>query len=162
MYHQIKEDTSPKATLNKYCGWCDARHGCHAYLELLATDPDVEKEREFTDMDEELTRVNTLMKILKDRKFEIENKFKEELKSTDNEPIKVTGGQLYVTNNIRKNYDVSTVITAFPKDFDKLLSVNKGDVDKLIKGNEEIQQMLDETAESYFIAPTLRRKKVKE
>jgi hypothetical protein len=162
MYHQIKEDTSPKATLNKYCGWCDARHGCHTYLELLATDPDVEKEREFTDMDEELTRVNTLMKILKDRKYEIENKFKAELKSTDNEPINVTGGQLYVTNNIRRSYDVSTVITAFPKDFDKLLSVNKGDVDKLIKGNEEIQQMLDETAESYFIAPTLRRKKVKE
>ena len=165
MYYQIKNDVSPKPTLNKYCGWCDARHGCSAYQELVNVDDgknEVEKLAEFADLDTQLENINAFIKILYGRKGEIEAEFKKELKATDNSPIRVNGGERYVTNNARKKYDVSTVITAFPQEFDKLLSVNKGDVDKLAKGNDEIQQMLDETAETYYIAPTLRKKKVKE
>lgn len=164
MYHQIKNDVSPKPTINKYCGWCDSRHGCTAYQELIHGEPvdDDVKELEFTELDTELEKVNAHIKILKGRKAEIEAKFKKELKSTDNAPIRVTGGELYVTNNPRKSYDVSTVITAFPSKFDRLLSVNKSEVDKLAKDEPEIQQMLEDTAETYFISPTLRRKKVKE
>lgn len=165
MYHQIKNDVSPLATINKYCGWCDARHGCVAYQELTNVEDgesEIEKLKEFEDLDTQLEKINAYIKVLYGRKGEIEEAFKSELKKTDNAPIKVNGGERYVTNNKRKSYDVSTVITAFPENFDRLLSVNKGDVDKLAKGNDEIQQMLDETAETYFIAPTLRRKKVKD
>lgn len=165
MYYQIKNDVSPKPTLNKYCGWCDARHECPAYQALINVDDgksEVEKLAELEDLDTQLEKINAYIKILYGRKGEIEATFKEELKKTDNSPIKVNGGERYVTNNSRKKYDVSTVITAFPDKFDRLLSVNKGDVDKLAKGNEDIQQMLDETAETYYIAPTLRKKKVKE
>lgn len=165
MYYQIKDDVSPKPTLNKYCGWCDARHECPAYQALINVDDgksEVEKLAELEDLDTQLEKINAYIKILYGRKGEIEATFKEELKKTDNSPIKVNGGERYVTNNSRKKYDVSTVITAFPDKFDRLLSVNKGDVDKLAKGNEDIQQMLDETAETYYIAPTLRKKKVKE
>jgi hypothetical protein len=163
MYYQIKNDVSPKQTINKYCGWCDARHGCTAYQELIHgehVDEDV-KALEFEQLDEELEKVNTYLKILDGRKKEIEARFKEELKATDNEPIKTSKSELYVRNNVRKTYDVSTVITAFPNQFEKLLSVKKQDVDKLAKDNPEIQQMLDETAETYFISPTLQRRKVK-
>jgi hypothetical protein len=165
MYYQIKNDVSPKPTLNKYCGWCDARTTCSAYQELINVDDgksEVEKLAELQDLDTQLENINTYIKILYGRKGEIEATFKDELKKTDNSPIKVNGGERYVTNNMRKKYDVSTVITAFPDKFDRLLSVNKGDVDKLAKGNDDIQQMLDETAETYYIAPTLRKKKVKE
>jgi hypothetical protein len=165
MYYQIKNDVSPKPTLNKYCGWCDSRQGCSAYQELINVEDgksEVEKLAEFQDLDTQLENINAYIKILYGRKGEIETTFKEELKKTDNAPIRVNGGERYVTNNSRKKYDVSTVITAFPDKFDRLLSVNKGDVDKLAKGNDEIQQMLDETAETYYIAPTLRKKKVKE
>jgi hypothetical protein len=164
MYYQIKNDVSPKATLNKYCGWCDARQSCTAYQELIHgehNDPDV-KALEFEQLDTELEKVNAYLKILDGRKKEIEARFKEELKSTDNAPIRTSRGEYTVRNNARKSYDVSTVITAFPNDFDKLLKVSKGDVDKLAKGNEEIQAMLDETAETYYISPTLTKKKVKE
>jgi hypothetical protein len=102
------------------------------------------------------------LKILDGRKKEIEARFKEELKATDNTPIKTSKGEFTVRNNARKTYDVATVINAFPENFDKLLSVKKGDVDKLAKGDEEILRMLDETAETYFISPTLTRKKAKE
>lgn len=165
MYNQIKNDISPKPTLNKYCGWCDSRHGCTAYQELIHIEDgksEIEKLAEFEDLDTQLENVNTFIKILNGRKHEIETIFKEELKKTDNAPIKVNGGERYVTNNARKSYDVSTVITAFPREFDRLLSVNKGDVDKLAKDSPDIQQMLDETAETYYISPTLRKKKVKE
>jgi hypothetical protein len=164
MYYQIKNDVSPKATLNKYCGWCDARHGCTAYQELIHgehNDPDV-KALEFDALDGELEKVNAYLKILDGRKKEIEARFKEELKATDNTPIKTSKGEFTVRNNARKTYDVATVINAFPENFDKLLSVKKGDVDKLAKGDEEILRMLDETAETYFISPTLTRKKAKE
>jgi hypothetical protein len=163
MYYQIKYDVSPVATLNKYCGWCDSRHGCNAYQELVNSEPQDEdmKLLEFEELDEQLEKINAHIKILTGRKKEIETRFKEELKATDNTPISVSGGERYVTNNARKSYDVSTVITAFPTQFDKLLSVNKTDVDKLAKDDPEIQQMLDETAETYFISPTLRRKKKK-
>lgn len=165
MYYQIKNDVSPQPTLNKYCGWCDARHGCNAYQDLINVDDgksEIEKLKEFQDLDTQLENINAYIKILNGRKYEIEATFKAELKQTDNAPIRVNGGERYITNNARKKYDVSTVITAFPDKFDRLLSVNKGDVDKLAKGNDEIQSMLDETAETYFIEPTLRKKKVKE
>jgi CRISPR/Cas system-associated exonuclease Cas4 (RecB family) len=183
MYHQIKGDVSPKATLNKYCNWCDARHGCSAFQELINTDLRTEKvdgeqvplseedtekfenefptveELAFDDLDKQLEKINTYKKILEDRKKEIEKRFKQELKDSDNTPIDVGGAERYVTNNARVNYDVSTVIACFPDKFDDLLSVKKGEVDKLAKGDERIRQMLDETSERYFISPTIRRKK---
>jgi hypothetical protein len=164
MYYQIKNDVSPKPTINKYCGWCDARHGCNAYQELIHGEPqDLDaKALELGELDGELEKIKAHIKILEGRKKEIEGRFKAELKESDNEPIKVGGAELYVTNNARKSYDIATVITAFPKDFDKLLSVKKTDVDRLARDSEEIQQMLQDTAETYFISPTLRRKKVKE
>jgi hypothetical protein len=154
---------SPKATLNKYCGWCDARSGCHAYQELIngeAEDLDV-KNLELENLDSELEKINIHKKILEDRKKEIEARFKQELKSTDNSPIDVGGAERYVTNNARVNYDISTVIACFPEEFENLLSVKKAEVDKLAKNNPEIQEMLEQTSEKYFISPTLRRKKKK-
>lgn len=180
MYYQIKNDNSPKITLNKYCGWCEARHNCVAYQELVNTDlttdedgnpnneehtkkykmdfPSVE-ELDAEHLDEQLEKLNIYIKLLSDRKKEIESRFKEELKSSDNSPIDVGGAERYVVNNLRTSYDVSTVIACFPDRFDELLTVKKTDVDKLAKGNPEIRQMLDETSERYFISPTLKKKK---
>lgn len=183
MYHQIKNDTAPKATLNKYCNWCDARHGCSAFQELINTELRTEKvdgevvplseedtnkfkhefptveELSFEDLDEQLEKINIHKKILEDRKKELETRFKEELKKSDNTPIDVGGAERYVTNNARINYDVSTVISLFPEKFDELLTVKKADVDKLAKGNPDALEMLNTTGEKYFISPTLRRKK---
>jgi hypothetical protein len=162
MYHQIKNDVSPKPTLNKYCGWCDSRQGCSAYQELIHGELEDFSAEDFENLDGELEDVNIKIKILTGRKKEIEGQFKEELKRTDNTPIDVGGSERYVANNARVNYDVSTVITAFPDKFDGLLSVKKKEVDTLAKGNPEILEMLAETAEKYYISPTLRKKKKKE
>lgn len=185
MYYQIKNDVSPKATLNKYCGWCDARQGCYAYQELINLDTRTEKvdgeevavsnedakkflkefptveELEFEHLGEQLEKVNAYLKILDGRKKEIEARFKGELKATDNAPIQTSKGEYTVRNNPRKAYDVSTVITAFPTQFDRLLSVKKSDVDKLAKNDPEIQEMLDATSETYYISPVLKRTKKK-
>jgi hypothetical protein len=174
MYHIIKNDVSPKATLNKYCGWCDAKAGCSAYQEAINTDVESEEEkekvqREFPlleemtpeEMDTQLEKVNAFIKFLAGRKDEIEKKFKEDLRNSDNSPINVGSHERYVTNNARINYDISTVISLFPEEFEKLLSVKKAEVDKLAKGNPDIQQLLEETGERYYISPTLRKKKSK-
>lgn len=163
MYHIIKNDVSPKPTINRYCGWCDSRQGCVAYQELLKTTPkDLDVQAlEFEQLDKELEDVNTFIKILDGRKKEIVTRFKKELKDSDNDPIHVGGAERYVTNNARINYDINTVIALFPDEYEKLLSVNKGDIDKLAKDNPEIMEALNSTATKYYISPTLRRKKSK-
>lgn len=163
MFYIIKNDVSPKPTINKYCGWCDSRHGCVAYQELLHNEPkDLDVQAlEFEQLDKELEEANTFIKILTGRKKEIETRFKQELKDSDNNPINVGGAERYVTNNSRVNYDINTVITLFPDSYERLLSVNKGDVDKLVKGNPELLEALNETSTKYFISPTLRKKKSK-
>jgi hypothetical protein len=113
------------------------------------------------EMDTQLEKVNAFIKFLAGRKDEIEKKFKEDLRNSDNSPINVGSHERYVTNNARINYDISTVISLFPEEFEKLLSVKKAEVDKLAKGNPDIQQLLEETGERYYISPTLRKKKSK-
>jgi hypothetical protein len=162
MYYLIKEDKQPKATLNKYCGWCDSKKGCYAYQELIhgeAEDVDVDS-LEYDRLDNELEKVNVHIKVLSDRKKEIEKLFKDKLRDTDNSPINTGGAERYVTPNIRTSYDINTIIELFPDSLNELLSVSKTNVDKLAKGNEEVQRALEETSSNYFISPTLRRKKL--
>jgi hypothetical protein len=165
MYQKIKTDNSPEAKLNRYCGWCDARFGCKGYLELVngEADPDFDVDKiDFEQMDAELERINIHMKILDGRKKELEGKFKEALKNSDNAPINVGGAERYVTANVRTSYDPFTVINVFDVDqLPDLLTVNKSAVDKLIKGQPELERALGETATQHFIAPTLRKKKTK-
>lgn len=161
MYYIIKNDVSPVATVNKFCGFCDSRKNCTGYQEVIkgeADDTEIQ-ELDYEELDGELEKINTHIKILTGRKKEIEEAFKEKLKETDNAPIQVGDSKRYVTNNMRMSYDVNTVISLFPENYESLVSVKKSDVDKLAKGNTEALKALDETAEKYFISPTLRKKK---
>lgn len=162
IYYKIKNDTTHAATLNKYCGWCDGKGSCHAYQELVngEADPNFKAEElNYGELDEQLEKIAIHIKILDGRKKELETIFKNRLKETDNAPIQTYNGERYVTNNARINYSVDTIMRLFPDKTDKLLSVNKGEVDKLAKGNEEAIKELVETGNKYYIAPTLRKKK---
>jgi len=162
MFYKIKEDTAHVATLNKYCGWCDARHGCYAYKQLLDEGYDVDAEKlDFEAMDVELEKLKVYKKIMEGRIKEIETTMKDQLKATDNRPIVAGSAERYLTPNMRVNYDPATVLNIFGEDGFKFLSVNKTEVDKAVRGDEEKQRALMETGHSYYIAPTLRRGKGK-
>ncbi|HLI46759.1 MAG TPA: PD-(D/E)XK nuclease family protein [Geobacterales bacterium] len=161
MYYIILNDASPKPTVNNYCGWCDSRHGCVGYQEIVKGELEDFNIEEIENLDEELSKISLKIKILDGRKKEIEDRLKEILRDRDNEPINVNGTIISLKNNKRTNYDVGTVINLFPDKFDSLLTVKKGEVDKLAKGNEEVQKILFETAEHYYISPQLTKKKEK-
>lgn len=162
LYYTIKKDDAPLATLNKYCGWCDAKHGCVAYRELIENGSDAGNNIEdFTQLDEELEKVNAHIKILNDRKKELTELFKEVLKETDNDPINAGGNERYLTNNARVSYDINTVLELFPDKLDDILEVKKGKVDELAKDDSYLRHRLDQTSQQYFISPTLRRRKKK-
>jgi hypothetical protein len=47
----------------------------------------------------------------------------------------------------------------FPEDYEKFLTVNKTEVDKVAKDDEELQRILGETGTKHYTEPTLRRRK---
>jgi hypothetical protein len=164
IFYKIRDDKVHKATLNRFCGWCDSRAGCHAYQELINGDAD----EFFTldgmndeDLDEQLEKINVHLKILDGRKKEIEGYMKEVLKRSDNAPMSVRGGERYLTNNMRTAYDPMTVLRLFPENAHELLSVNKTKVDEIAKGNRAFIEELEGSANRSFTAPTLRKKKSK-
>jgi hypothetical protein len=162
IFYKIRDDNVHKATLNRYCGFCDARAGCYAYQELIndGGDPFFQTFGLSDDeLDEQLEKVNVHLKILEGRKKEIEAYFKEKLKRNDNEGIQTRGGERYLTNNERINYDVETIIRLFPRDYHRLLTPKKSDIDSLAKGNADIMNELERTGNKYFTEPTLRKKK---
>jgi hypothetical protein len=163
IFYKIKEDTAHKATLNKYCGWCNAKAGCVAYKELVNGEAE-----DFTmdglsddELQDQLEKIAIHLKILDGRKKEIEAYLKDKLRSSDNIPIQTRNGEMFLTPNLRTSYDVESIIRLFPDDFPRLLSPNKTEVDKLAKGDADIIRQLEQTSNKYYIAPTLRKKKSK-
>lgn len=164
VFYKIKNDTTHHATLNKYCGWCDAKAGCVAYQELINGEADPFFTLDGMDddeLDEQLERINIHLKILDGRKKEIEGYMKEVLKRSDNSPMSVRGGERYLTNNMRTSYDPATVMRLFPDYAHELMSVNKSKVDEIAKGNRAYMEELEGTSNKSFTAPTLRKKKTK-
>lgn len=161
----IKKDNAPLQTLNRFCGWCDAKAGCVAYRELIENGSDAgenPEDMDFEKLDSELEKVKAHIKILKDREKELTNLFQEVLKDTDNDPIQVGDSVRYASTNSRVSYDILTVLELFPADkLNELLEVKKTKVDELAGKDEYVRMMLDKTSTQYFIAPTLRRKKKK-
>ncbi|MNS51594.1 PD-(D/E)XK nuclease superfamily protein [compost metagenome] len=163
IFYKIRNDNEHKATLNGYCGWCEAKDVCDAYQSLVKGEAEDVSISQLSDqeMDEQLEKINIHIKILKGRKEEIESSFKERLKNSDNTPINTGTGERYITNNTRLSYSVGTVLSVLPEYADKILTVNKKEVDTLIKGNKELEQLLVDTGRKYYIEPTLRKKSSK-
>jgi hypothetical protein len=81
------------------------------------------------------------------------------LKTSDNTPISAGEYSRYTTPNARTKYSPNTIISLFPEDYEKFLTVNKTEVDKVAKDNEELQRILGETGTKHYTEPTLRRRK---
>jgi hypothetical protein len=161
IFYKIKDDTVHKATLNKYCGWCDAKAGCAAYQELINGEAEEFQLDSMSDndLDTQLEKLAIQIKILDGRKKEIEGHFKTKLKASDNRGIQTNNGERFLTPNLRTTYDVESVVRLFPNEFSRLLSPNKTEIDKLARDNPEIARQLEATSNKHYIAPTLRKKK---
>lgn len=160
VFYKIRADKEHKATINSFCNWCEAKHVCKAYQDLINGEAGIVNIYDMSDqeMDEQLEKVSIQVKVLKGRKEELERLFKERLKNTDNTPIDTGSGERYVTNNQRISYSVDTVLAYLPDHAEEVLSVNKGAVDKLVKGSPELLDLLQRTGTKYYIEPTLRKK----
>jgi hypothetical protein len=161
VYYKIKNDTTHAATINKYCGWCASKGVCVAYQELINSDPeDINLDGMSDDeMDTQLEKLAIHIKILEGRKKEIETTFKDKLKRSDNAPIYTNNGERFLTPNMRTYYDVGSIIEIFPNDYHNLLSVSKGEVDKIVGKNSELKQALESRATKEIQSYTLRKRK---
>ncbi len=162
IFYKIREDNTHIATLNKFCGWCDAKHLCESYNKLI----NGEAEEDFTldgltndELDEQLEKINIHLKILDGRKKEIETHFKTTLKKSDNSPIQTRNGERFLTPNLRTHYNIDTVMELFPDHYHNLLSVNKGEVDKLVGKDTDLKNMLEASASKQIQSHTLRKRK---
>lgn len=164
MYYLILQEDDPKPTLNNYCGYCPIREECPAYTELIR-ETDVKfdplEDKSYQELDEELVDVAQKAKILYARKQEIENIFKGDLKKNDNENLDLGEYERYLSPIKKTNYDVQTVIDHLPDDYEGVMSVTKGKVDKLVKDDDKLKKELDRTSYSYYQEPRLQRRKKK-
>lgn len=165
IFYKIKEDTAHEAKLNAYCGWCEAKTVCKVYQDFINSDkedwidPNKMSDEE---LNNQLDKIGLRMKLLKDRKAELQDYFKNKIKDSEETVMSVGEFEMYITPNARTSYDVRTVINLFPDRLEEVVSVNKSNVDNIVKGNSELQKVLEGNSSTYYIAPTLRKKRKKD
>jgi len=161
---KIKNDNEPKGRINQYCNFCENKEVCSEYKKIqsgeikLSETPDT-----YPEIWEEIQNINNQLKILEDRKKELQGIIKFEFESTQRESIPFEDGkELYQSGAMRANYRVADILENFPlEDLADLLTVRKGQVDKKIGKNKELKSFLEARQETYFVEPTLRLRKQK-
>lgn len=164
IYHKIKDDTTHVATLNKFCNWCDGKSQCSAYQDLINGEAEEELTLDglsYDELEEQLEKINIHAKILDGRKKEIETHFKETLRRRDNSPIQTKSGERFLTPNMRTHYSLETIMELFPDRYQGLVTVNKGEVDKLVGKDTDLKNRLEASATRQLQSHTLRKKKQK-
>lgn len=164
LHHQIKNNDDPKPTLNRYCSFCEVKHMCPAYQELISN-KDADSVLILSDDGsnesawEQLQDIDNKIKILMDRKEELENKFRALYERT-NQNIIVGDREIYFSGRKMVSYDFNTTLQVVGLDrLSQVVSINKTSVDKLVTPDEK--ELLEKTAKVSFTKASLRHRKAK-
>ena len=163
VFYQIKYNDDPQPRLNKYCGYCSIKGDCPLYKNLTQEQrllfgdiPDSEKL-----IWEELENTKTKAKILTDRRYELENALKTQLKEADAEGVIIGGKKLYLSPQTRSFYTYDAVSKALGEQkAQELASMPKTTVDKIAKGNREARNYLDQNKVEYFQEPQIKTRNI--
>lgn len=162
----IEEKKEFKTTVNSYCSFCDYKKDCKDFQNTIKKADDatlIEKTMvgliapetgltvELDKVDVFLKLVQAKQKILKKVELEVKDFIKQYIKDNGGEKREARIGSTYYSLNSKKytNYEIKTILELcekFDVDPSIVLSPNKGNIDKVFKGNNEAMKKLNETS----------------
>ncbi len=164
LYYQMLFDTEPEPKLNQYCNYCPIRNsGCNLYKNLtrdekllLGEFPGKEDE-----IVKQLEEIKDKERIIRARRSELETSLENILRTRPESGITVGNKHITLTPQSRSSYSYELVERLLGETEAKsLANISKGRVDKMIKGNEELQRLFDEGKTEYFIKPRIDVKEI--
>lgn len=159
LFHQIRLNDNPQPKLNPYCGWCPIRNkGCPLYKELtqdekllLGDVPDAPRQ-----LVEQLDSVKAKIKILEDRRYELEEALKNLIQGAGSDYIEMGSKKVYLKPRSRSFYPFEAVKEVLGEaKAESLASISKAEVDKLIRRNESAKEYLEAKKIEYYTKPQL-------
>jgi glutaredoxin 2 len=150
--------------LNDMCNWCDFKEHCDSYKNTLS-EKSIFKKNLSDFSDEELVKeylnIKSKSRILYNFEQELKSHIIERIESSQ-EDLTGEGKKLYIKQNRNTQYDAATIFKLIPeKDFLKMASVGKKQVDEYLRENPEVRQKIMETSQSVYTSPFLAYRTLK-
>jgi hypothetical protein len=159
-----KKDVRPD--LNFFCAWCDFKDYCKAYKRVCQkVDYKFSTLKEVSDEDliQEWNKIRSTKKILEGRERELSMSIIEKIRRGGSNLVNNHGEEIYIRQNSRTNYDLSTVHGLVPiEDFLKMVNLNKKAVENYFDDNPIVKDKILKTAKSNYTSPFLALKKSRE
>jgi RecB family exonuclease len=161
----IEDSTNVKALVGPHCSWCNYKSICPDYKiwvtgELGMPSIKMVQEGNFEDTMKIIVDLDAKKKAIEDYLSEVKKWVTNELLDNGNTAMTVGDYRLNVITNSRLTFDALTVATIFPDKMDKVLTVKKGEVDKLMSTlSVEEKALLMTTAMKSEGVPYLKIKK---
>jgi hypothetical protein len=157
----LKEE-NVKANLNIFCPWCDFKEYCPTYQKACKKSKyEFLPIMKYTDdqLVSEWSTVKSTKKILEIRERELGQVIMEKIKR-DSKNLAYDAGEVYIRQSSRTSYDVDTILKVIPvKELDKVVSINKGRIEKYMDNNPAVKATISETAITNYSSPFLALKK---
>ena len=157
----LKEE-NVKANLNIFCPWCDFKEYCSTYQKACKKSKyEFLPIMKYTDdqLVSEWSTVKSTKKILEIRERELGQVIMEKIKR-DSKNLAYDAGEVYIRQSSRTSYDVDTILKVVPvKELDKVVSINKGRIEKYMDNNPAVKATISETAITNYSSPFLALKK---
>lgn len=153
-----------KPNLNRYCGWCDFKQWCPAYAKVVE-DPDLILPRIDGLSEQEFVNawrvVSAAKRIIDGRKDALKMEANNRIRS-GGKKIKGKEKEIYKVQTSRINYDPRSVLDVVGiDDFLRMITVNKGAIDKFLLNNPKYKETLEEAASFSFNNPYFKIRKSK-
>lgn len=167
IWTMILSGTNRQPKLNQYCGYCQKRQRCGLYMETLNA-PISSILTENTDIEAvvgERERLTMNAKLIKNRLDEIEEQIK--AKIMENQGALVIGeyewGTKSSTRSIYPAQDVFRILAmnGLGNLIPDLVNVSKTSLDRVLKDNKVVMDLIEEKKVATYTKPSLNKKKVK-
>lgn len=162
----MEDATSAKAIVGSHCSWCNYKSICTDYKIWITGELDMPninllREGNFEDVMIKLDNLEAKKKAIEEYTSTVKKWITNELLDSGQTSIQVGSHKLNIITSTRLSFDPQTVALVFANDINKVLTVKKGEVDKLMKNcTIEEKALLMTTAMKSEGAPYLRVKKV--
>jgi RecB family exonuclease len=138
IHRRIVETKVPRATVSSSCKWCEYRFKCKEFEDVVISSNISIPKAEPGEMDALLNELDALKRnigAMSLRQEEIEDFLKEDMLMRGLTNLEHGDWEVRLTQSQRTYYDIRTVIDIFGRRnmLDEVVSVKKGEVDKLLK-----------------------------